>query len=109
MEINGGFLGQPAADRSPAGGEGSPGQVQPARVGTRAPATAPQGARGWMVHGVWDGCWQCGGWGAQCADAGCYDRSICWLLVCLLFNFFLIQSYIAVGGAGIIATLPECS
>lgn len=110
-EIRGGFLGQPVADsaQEPRWGRGQPRAGPASTGGHRAPGTAPQGARGCVLPGVWDGCRHCGGWGARCADAGCYDHSICWLLVCLLFNFFLIQSYIAVGGAGIIATLPECS
>lgn len=101
--------GVATVSRSRAGREGSPGQLCQrgwARGTTHSPAHP---AQCWGAHGLWDGCWQRAGWGAQRADAGRYDRSICWLLVCLLFNFFLIQSYIAVGGAGIIATLPECS
>lgn len=101
--------GVATVSRSRAGREGSPGQL--CQRG-RAPGTThspARPARCWGAHGLWDGCWQRAGWGAQRADAGRYDRSICCLLVCLLFNFFLIQSYIAVGGAGIIATLPECS
>lgn len=80
--------------RSRAGGEGSPGQGSASTGGHLGTAHRQQPRRvlgAGMVHGERDGCWQCGGWGAQCANAGCYDRSICWLLVCLLFNFFLIQ------------------
>lgn len=108
MEINRGFLEQPAWRQPPGAvlwGEGSPGQRSARHVGGhpgtvhQPPTGAQQDARGW--HGPWGAGPGAGsgpqparsGWGVQHADAGCYDGSICWLLVCLLFNFFFLIQF----------------
>lgn len=73
---------------------GHPGTAHRAGTVHRAAAAAQRDARGW--HGPWGAGLGAGsraraaraGWGVQRADAGCYNRSICWLLVFLLFNFF---------------------
>lgn len=117
MEISRGFLGQPVWRQHPGAelGEGSPGRARAA--GERA-ARRDAGVLGVLggvpgPPGPWAGCGsgaspRCLA-GAQRAGAGRYDCSICWLLVCFYLILFFNTVYIAGGGAGLIATLPDAA